>query len=516
MARVHASRFASESRTEQSVYRAVRVTGADPATQPVGVAAAAATASPDAPLLDPATWAAEDTLWFTVAGHDGGTATISAGPATYGNFSSDVSAGTGGCGLGVARREVAVAAEDPPRFTLSAAAAWVAATVAVRPARQSYAFATLGPSSYEVALRSLLARRLQSTLVQSVVTVEDFIDFLEHDSTVARPVGDITIGSHGTDQGWLDIDLDVERTGASIRLTNPDEVADALGTHVLEIPAALTRSDTTFFIRGCKVGQNATFLRLFRTALGGRIPINAPVFFHQAWWDANGSYETFLYDYQITQLRPFASYAAALAAFHGAGFHLKDGSAVPAGAWRSWIPEQTFNREVDLHIPLRVSLGTFPGLPTTKDIERRYKHEIERTFGYDIGNTTLPATPAAQRQLLINEMSQDARFGSTAPWPLHTRFDVLGNSENRVIPCATITEFVDSFRWTLSQSGTDVHAQGERHKYVVGPPIRHPTSSTDPLPAGTVVFNFYPDPATGLNPVRQVQDSDPDYFATVP
>lgn len=516
-----ASLTATTNVAEQSVHRSIRVSGVDPATPPVGVTASGANATPDAPLLDPAPWAREDTLWFAIAANDDGMAMMSAGPVNYTTFVNQTSGGAAGCGLGTARREGFVAAEDPGAFTLSAARAWVAATVAVRPTpRRNFAFATSGRSRYEVALRRMLMNRRETTLVQEpgVVTVEQFIDHLETGGSVTRPVDDLVIGSHGTDHGWLEIDLDVEPPGvANFARTNPDEVIAADASDSIEVPAVLTRPGATFYIRGCKVGQDAGFMELFHAALGGRLPVNAPRFFHHVHSDRLGAYEFFLYDYQI--IRPwdsrFANRAAALAGFAAGGFNAIDNNPVPADSWRHWIP-RNFRARRKQRIPIRVSLGQFPGLPPTIDIERVYEYEIETFPELPIHVPgAIPGSDDARRQILRDELRNRPEFQEGpggVPYPDHRRYDRLGPVDTGRNSCTSTDDLIDNFDtgWDLRPRAQHLLvARARRHKYVVGPPVVHPAS-------GNAVFNFYPHPGSGVDPVRQVADSDPTFFVTVP
>lgn len=113
--------------------------------------------NPNPPALNPTTWDIEDTLWFAIAGVDT-SRTFSAFPTNYTNTSSDVSGGSNGGSLGVARRENAVASEDPGTFTISAADDWGVITLAIRPAAGGAAVASFPPFRPNRAIRQLLGR----------------------------------------------------------------------------------------------------------------------------------------------------------------------------------------------------------------------------------------------------------------------------------------------------------------------------------------------------------------------
>lgn len=122
--------------TESVAALCYRITGADPATNPemAGVAGPSSTANPDPPNLDPAGWAAEDTLWIASYCWDADISHTSY-PANYtaNQLTNRVAAATG-FGVAAATRELNASAEDPGTGTISASEQWAAFTVAVRPA----------------------------------------------------------------------------------------------------------------------------------------------------------------------------------------------------------------------------------------------------------------------------------------------------------------------------------------------------------------------------------------------
>lgn len=104
----------------------------------VSVGATASSTSPDPPVLNPAGWDVEDTLWLVAMGwtRGAGPVTISAWPTNYTLSQTQNNSGTGSdrCGAALAGQNLAAASEDPGTFTLSAGIDWGAITVAIRPA----------------------------------------------------------------------------------------------------------------------------------------------------------------------------------------------------------------------------------------------------------------------------------------------------------------------------------------------------------------------------------------------
>lgn len=108
-----------------------------------GVAAATnastggSTNAPDPPSLTPA-WGAADDLWIAFAAHDlgiisPGNVIVTAGPASYTDFSSLEAGTSGGAGYGIARRALNAASENPGTFTQSTGSGVATATIAIRP-----------------------------------------------------------------------------------------------------------------------------------------------------------------------------------------------------------------------------------------------------------------------------------------------------------------------------------------------------------------------------------------------
>lgn len=150
------------SAAEQGAWRTIRVTGAHPTSAPeVGTAATGTSANPDPPNLDPAGWATEDTLWIACYGQDDGRRSQSAVPANYTNGFYDTSGGPTGAALGTARRTNTIGAENPGTFTISAAQAWVAQTLAIRPAPPTFT-ATLATGNATAAGTAVTATTPQA------------------------------------------------------------------------------------------------------------------------------------------------------------------------------------------------------------------------------------------------------------------------------------------------------------------------------------------------------------------
>lgn len=94
----------------------------------------ATSAAPNAPVMDPAGWAIEDTLWLTFVGWDNGTTDMTAPPSNFSNMVKAVrDTSANGVGVAFASRQERISSVDPAAWTLSASQAWIIRSLMVRP-----------------------------------------------------------------------------------------------------------------------------------------------------------------------------------------------------------------------------------------------------------------------------------------------------------------------------------------------------------------------------------------------
>lgn len=123
--------------SEGSAYIRYTITAGtfDPATAPAVATheGAASSTNPDPPLLNPAGWDVEDTLWFATAAWDGNRNRTGA-PAAYPNNAHwDLWTNNGGQGIAAGTKNDAVASDDPTVYTIDGSDQWSTATIAIRP-----------------------------------------------------------------------------------------------------------------------------------------------------------------------------------------------------------------------------------------------------------------------------------------------------------------------------------------------------------------------------------------------
>ena len=127
------------SGVEQAAAQVYRITNWHGTTPPeISTAATGTSTAPDPTSLNPAGWDVADTLWIAVAGQDRGDQSgTTAYPASYTDGISTQSSDPATirvCRTLSARRVLTAASEDPGAFTIPVTDAWVAFTIAVRPA----------------------------------------------------------------------------------------------------------------------------------------------------------------------------------------------------------------------------------------------------------------------------------------------------------------------------------------------------------------------------------------------
>ncbi len=147
---------------EQSSYHAYRITGAHATTASEAAGINGGTSTVDFPLLNPAGWGTEDTLWFIVGAEDNGTRTVSTWPANYTGGQRRTGFGTSAAGVALATawRELNAASEDPGILTWSAGPNAGGLTVAIRPTTATLLAGNTRTLLYNISTRASTTRQL--------------------------------------------------------------------------------------------------------------------------------------------------------------------------------------------------------------------------------------------------------------------------------------------------------------------------------------------------------------------
>lgn len=393
-----------------------------------------------------------------------------------------------------------------------------------------YAFAP-GGDKYDEALRTLLRDRkvkgsFETTVLHDPARLKHVAAFFhELDVTVTtKPIGDLLLGSHANDRGWLDIDLDdaadlhVNFQLLKVILNDPVRLAK------LRIPPALyqtaqgANAPIKLHLKGCQIGSAQKLVDALKQVFGGVVPVTAPRHFYIAHpWreektpDSPGTFEYL--DYRTFsvlskgELSP--SQVAADLRSRNPKLQFIDGTNVPDDLWAKVIPEKpTSNRH---ELTFSTQLGRKIRNRKTWPATGQYRWDEIPTFFTKVnpapGDDTLARLKAA--------VKASPQFQAGWGFPIHEQY---GHN--------TPEKYVDAFNWTPTKevkNGQPVLTwHGSRYEYALLIPITLPPPSIvgkgkkARVKFGKLIYNFYPRPASGLNAVNELHETDPLLFYTTP
>jgi hypothetical protein len=366
-----------------------------------------------------------------------------------------------------------------------------------------YGFAP-GKTLQDGRARRLFTRRADTTLIQrkNLSTLKGFINRLNTAAGIARPVGDILLGSHANEEGFLFVNMFPGQRGATKFETLESCIANAARS--IEIPNALidyTPGDpvTAFFhIKGCNIGMARPFLVKLREALGDNVTVTAPKHFHFIFFHTSyGVWESMDYQYRIIQPDAFANRAAAVTAFENAGFEDIDGNPVPPANWGKWAPKK-IDRTSKIDVPTK--LGVTIGDRKTIPCEREFRFKIKR-FHYTIVFPTagnVPSSQADREAALEQSLNNDPGFASSHDFPEYERW---GYSD--------IPDFIAGYNWVFQPKKRRLICTGSRHEYTVIVSVLNTAT-------GNLIFNFHPNAGSPLAAITTgMVESDARLFESV-
>jgi hypothetical protein len=155
-------------------------------------------------------------------------------------------------------------------------------------------------SDYAV-LRTVLSNRANTRRRQSTYsTVKEFFDDLDTDSSITKPTGDLLVGSHANNDGWIKARFAKQQT----QETTYDEVIKVLSNSqsAFRIPSALhtgANPPIKFRIVGCQAGKTPEMLRVLKRVMGGAVPVVGSVHFYDVKVaEKHGGFVTFRYGFE--------------------------------------------------------------------------------------------------------------------------------------------------------------------------------------------------------------------------
>jgi hypothetical protein len=330
------------------------------------------------------------------------------------------------------------------------------------------------------------------------------------------PAGSFIIASHGSDQGYIQMELDTvshqDDQGHPIHGTTYEVLLNAINNHTIEIPDALINprpqgapATAIFSIRGCNIGSAQPFLVQMKAALGGKVQVSAPKKFDNNKTMAQGAFEFLAYNFFILRRDPFANRRQVLNAFrnHAPHFQFIDGNDVPDANWNHWIPRSVRPGERN-NVPAPFwSFGQQVERQQRIRIPVEFRHNYPPSFGrysYTIINVAHnPGNHAARMQVLQDSLNNNPVFQADYGFPGYERWGY-----------ASLQDFIDGYHWVFNYNP---HHQrlvctGHRHLYVVAPPVTDPANNH-------LLFNYYPDnkdPAATVEALSNFAAAQPAQF----
>lgn len=378
-----------------------------------------------------------------------------------------------------------------------------------------------GSSLYDYYGRVLLARLPNTSVINRNDTqnVETFINHLDHNPGIAKPIGDLLIISRGNSSGYMEIDLDSTSTnpdGTNAAHITYEVLEQAVASNSVRIPTALHASEPApvqfdVHIRGSRIGKSPPFLLKLKEAFSSPRSVTAPK--HTNWaggfgtrrnitsW---GSFEYMGYSFELFR-HPntrFRSKAEAVNAFDNHGFrYIENGGVaanVPRNVWEDRIPSDLKTRK-DSHF---VNFGRDVGRGITRvRLPHEFRHIVE-SFTFTIRNIATNPGNAAARELMLREtIMHNAQFQAPPDhlFPIYMRYGY-----------ESVDDFLEGFFWVCNwqQNLQQLVCVGSRHVYTVVVPVVDPGTQN-------LLFNLFPSIGSELIHVINLSPTDDRLFLRV-
>lgn len=361
---------------------------------------------------------------------------------------------------------------------------------------------------------------LDTTLIKGLTTVADFIARV--DTTATKPTGDLLLGSHGNDTGWMEIDLDAA-AGTEVSYQVVKDANDDVSRRIrLRIPPdfytqAGTQLPVKLLIRGCRVGQAPKFIDALKVLFGGQVPVVAPRHFlgvrtivktrGKKFVGHIGSFEYFRYSNEIVS-KTELNRAQLLAAYRGKSFPQYNATTAAPNPipdlWDTWLPKDKKPKTGKQPIDYTVSLGRTIDKFSILSKMGEFRHLTPKST-YRIANPPAAVkTLAGFKQALSSRPEFQAGWGPTG-FPVHEQW---GHK--------TFDEYFDSFTWTPSKKkNADPFVwMGKRHEYNVLLPVVQP-----PMTGGEtdrLLYNYFPLRGSGGTAFLELPEGHIGLFYTTP
>lgn len=413
-----------------------------------------------------------------------------------------------------------------------------------------------GQPSHEARLKAFL--KVLKVNQPNVASIGGLVSFVNGDSSVTRPIGDLFVGAHSNAQGQPTIQMAVkqapEKDGKF--LSDYETVEDTMDGTIgsIAIADATIGPDPTkhlFHFKGCAIGKAEAFLQKWKQALGTKVQISAPRYNHGLAGDTadRGIWEFMTYEFVLYNPEPFSNRDILVQAFQAEKFQfletigpgLVPGPAIPDENWNRWIPTPVDTEVVVDPKTKKPKIDRDTNKPITRIIKQKKPQwrqfgvqavalpvatvSVNEQFSADESPfvrpitypspEAIPTTHAAQMVDLETNLRNDAimkrlkhprisRFTDAHPYPVYKRwgYDDLGL-------------FLNGFIWSFTPKPklNLLVARGSRQRYTLF------IGLTDPNPGPVTInsqlrTNFYPFTNSFL-PGNQLPLNDERFFKII-
>lgn len=382
-----------------------------------------------------------------------------------------------------------------------------------------YAFVP-GQSKAEKYAQTFFKRRPNTFLyIKKVISnkipvrVDEFVDYLNTDAGIVKPLEKIIIACHGNDRGQMLITF----ANGFPSVTKYENLETAYTSKVNFLDASLIDPNTQINIKGCKIGQAHAhpFVGKLKSYFGGMVSLTAPKHYDFFGKILNVGYVEFMaYDFTVVLLTAFTGKTARanlISAFQNEHYTFKDGvTNVPDTQWTNWLPKNIGKgkRTVKFKVNFSPSLKKNNGsnfakhtLPMSQSF-RAVTDKFTTTITY---LSSPPTTTSAQETALKTLLQSQPLFQTSHPYPMWQRYEL--NDFN---------EFFTGFKWKYKVSkdkktgNWTLICTATRFIYSILAPI-----TDDPLGANNLLLNISPDTGNTSPATPLILETDNQLFLTV-
>jgi hypothetical protein len=384
---------------------------------------------------------------------------------------------------------------------------------------RDYALAT-GKTPYDDAMRGLLAARPETILVKDPALFElsRFFAGLMTNPVATNPIRHILVGGHANAEGALRLQID----GIVDRGVNYNDLLNLIKSRavVIDIKMLLPRPNDArkvpiqakFIVRGCHIGHQVKFIDKLRGALGGLVPVAAPIHYHLVTPTRRppGFMEYLGYAFELSSPTKLKDRKAVIAAMVGAAFPRIDGKPVPAKFWNEpkvipKDPHKLDRGKTDEGEQRAVAYARSPVDNKKTGLPRIYRYKLRKLFKDD-NAVGVPgkSTKATDRVKAVrDDLVKRGWFQEKSDFPVYERFGYK-----------SIDEFMAAWDWRFKPKAAadKVTYNAYRHEYRLVEPIAE-LQSGKTAKVGQFILNYF-STSKRHKPVTTLMHEDPRLYLT--